>query len=313
VSGTPLRLEPADFDRLLGRPAGCSPGVLSNLGLPDLLYRQLDDAERARTLADVEEAIETRRLRTVGADDPAVWEKGWGELADALQGRPVTLESLRPQYFHANVPCRLFGRFVQPVTPDFEYWAGVGVRQLIFDEFLGGWKSIVEFGCGTGINLLLLARLLPNARLTGCDWASASQRILAAMGRQTDGRVVGRSFNMLTASGWDGREIGPTTAVLTVHALEQLSDGWQPFLDYLLARRPGFCLHVEPLVELYDGSQPYDDLARRYHMKRRYLQGFLPAIQTLAASGKAEILALRRVPFGGLYHEAYAVLAWRLL
>ena len=307
------RLFPADFDGLLGRRSGSSAAALSNLGLPDLMYRQLDNAELAKRLADIEEAIEKRPLRTVGADDPAVWEKGWGEVADSLRGRPVTLESLRPQYFHANVPCRLFGRLVQPITPDFEYWTGVGVRQLIFDEFLGAWKRIVEFGCGTGLNLLLLARLLPNADLVGCDWAAASQRILVEMARQTGGRIGARSFNMLTASGWDGTEIDRTTAVLTVHALEQVSGGWQPFLDYLLARRPGFCLHVEPLLELYDGSQPYDDLARRYHMKRRYLQGFLPAIRALAAEGRAEILALRRVSFGGLYHEAYSVLAWRLV
>lgn len=308
-----LRLDLTDLDRLLGRRAGSAAVILSDLGLPDLRYRRLDNAELTKTLADIEEAIENRPLRTVGADDPAVWEKGWGELADALRGRPITPESLRPQYFHAHVPCRLFGELVQPITPDFEYWVGVGVRQLIFGEFLGAWKRIVEFGCGTGINLLLLARLLPAVDLIGCDWAAASQRILVEMGRQMGGRIGARSFNMLTASGWDGMEIDRTTAVLTVHALEQVSGGWQPFLDYLLARRPGFCLHIEPLLELYDGSQPYDELARRYHLKRRYLQSFVPAVQALAAEGRAEIMALRRIPFGGLYHEAYSVLAWRLV
>jgi hypothetical protein len=133
------------------------------------------------------------------------------------------------------------------------------------------------------------------------------------MARQTRDRIEGHRFNMLVADGWDGADIDAGTAVLTVHALEQLSTGWRPFLDYLLARRPGLCLHVEPLLELYDEHHPLDALASRYHRKRRYLEGFLPAVEALEAEGRAEILARRRTSFGGLHHESFSLLAWRPL
>jgi hypothetical protein len=132
------------------------------------------------------------------------------------------------------------------------------------------------------------------------------------MARETGKAIEGRRFNMLSATG-DHGAIDGAAAVLTVHALEQLGTKWQPFLDLLLARRPGICVHIEPLLELYNPSQRLDDLARRYHLKRHYLQRFVPEIEKLAAAGKAEILTLRRTAFAGLYQEAYSVLVWRPL
>ncbi len=299
----------------LSRVAGCSPETAAlafdRLRPPELLYRALNAQETATAIADIGDVIGGKPLRVVGADDPAVWERGWAELAARLESQHVTMQTLRPQYFHAGVPCRLFGALVEQITPDFEYWVGLCVRFVTFAAFLNDRHHVVEFGCGTGINLLLLSQLRAGMRLVGCDWATPSQRILAQMARETGEAIEGHRFNMLTATGDCGR-IGADTAVLTVHALEQLGTGWQPFLDFLLARRPGLCVHIEPLLELYDPSAALDDLARRYHLKRKYLEGFVPAVKTLAASGAAEIVALRRTAFAGLYQEAYSILVWRL-
>jgi hypothetical protein len=150
-------------------------------------------------------------------------------------------------------------------------------------------------------------------RITGCDWAPASQAILAIMERHFPGRISGERFDMLTADGWDGSGIDAGTVVLTVHALEQLYTNWRTCLDFIVTRRPRLCLHVEPLAELYDPAHPDDARMLRYHRKRRYLDGFLPEIRRMAAAGEAEIVDLRRIAFSGLYHEAYSVLAWRPL
>jgi len=306
----PQKFGPAE----LARATGCSPAIAAlafdTLRPPELVYRPLTETEAAAAIVGIETVIRDKPLRMVGADDPAVWEHGWAELADQLASQKITTHTLRPQYYHGEVPCRLFGGLVEQVTPDFEYWVGLCVRLATFAEFLQGQRHIVEFGCGTGINLLLLAQLMPGTRLMGCDWAAPSQRILAQIARETGEAVDGHRFNMLTATGECG-PIGADTAVLTVHALEQLGAAWQPFLDFLMARRPALCVHVEPLVELYE-TTPLDDLARRYHRKRGYLDGFVPAIQALAARGLAEILTLRRTAFSGLYQEAYSVLVWQL-
>jgi hypothetical protein len=306
-----LQFGRAELARLTHSHPDTAVAAFAALSPPELRYRRLDGAEQAKAMAEIKDAISHRALRVVGSDDPQIWEKGWAELADQLKDRPITFETLRPQYFHAGVPCRLGDELIAPAASDFEYWLGLCVRYVLFREFLQDCRHIVEFGCGTGINLLILAKLTAAARLAGCDWASASQIILRRMAEQTGCAIEGHRFNMLTASGEEPGAIGPRTAVLTVHALEQLGSGWGAFLDYVRRHRPGLCLHVEPLLELYDPGSPLDALNRRYHEKRNYLAGFLPAIEQLAASGEAEILAVRRTPFGGLYHQAYSVLAWR--
>ncbi len=102
-------------------------------------------------------------------------------------------------------------------------------------------------------------------------------------------------------------------AVLSVHALEQLSGNWGPLLDKLLEVKPKLCLHLEPILELYDESILFDFLAAKYHRRRNYLHGWLSRLRELEAAGRVQITEERRLGFGDRYHEAYSVLAWRPL
>jgi len=304
-------LTPEDFVRLAGTTPDAARRILDRHAPPALRYRELGIDERARIEAEVEDVIGNCSLRTVGGDDPRVWDEGWREVADRLRGRSITIESVRPQYFRGEPVCRLEGRYVRGLTDGFEYDVGLALRRLIFEEFLSEASTIVELGCGTGINLLLMAEQFPQARLIGCDWAQPSCDILDEMARQTGRPIGAHIFNMLTASGWDGAEIDARTAVVTVHAMEQLGSRWQAFTDFLCRRGPALCLHIEPLVELYDADSDFDECACRYHRKRNYLAGFYPYIVGRARKGEITLLAARRVHFGGLYHEAYSILAWR--
>jgi hypothetical protein len=311
VNASALSFGPDELVRATGCPPEIAAMAFHGLRPPNLVYRPLAEEKITAAIANIDEEIRSKPLRVVGEDDPEVWVRGWAELARRLENQPVTTHTLRPQYFHTGVPCRLFGTLVEQITPDFEYWVGLCVRFVVFAEFLSDHKHIVEFGCGTGINLLILTKIFPEARLVGCDWATPSQKILGQMAQENGGAIEGRQFNMLTTSG-DCGPITKETAVLTVHALEQLGNRWKPFLDFLSKRGPAILVHLEPLLELYDQSKPLDELARRYHLKRNYLEGFVPAIQNLASKGKAEIIALRRTAFAGLYQEAYSILVWRL-
>jgi hypothetical protein len=300
-----------DFAQLTGVAGVSAKRILKRYPVADLRYRELAEDERERAEAEVEDVINNRALRTVGGDDPTVWERGWGEVAASVKDRQITIEALRPQYFRGEPVCRLNGRYVRALAPGFEYDAGLILRRIVFDAFLGEFEKVIEIGCGTGINLLLLMEQFPGISLVGCDWAQASCDILSAMARQTGQAIKGHVFNMLTGTGWDGEDIDGRSAVVTVHAMEQLGAHWQPFLQFLQRRAPALCLHIEPLLELYDAESAFDDRARRYHLKRNYLNGFHAHIGELARAGKASILASRRVRFGGFYHEAYSILAWR--
>lgn len=303
-------LTAADLARLVGTDAQTASALLRRFAFPPLSYRELTPAETDAVTAQVDAALRAD-LRVSGQNDATVWERGWNEVAKQLGNKSITIEALRPPYFRGEQTCRLEGRYIRPLEPSFEYDASLALRRLIFDHYLHGREQVVEIGCGTGINLLILAAQFPALKLVGCDWATPSRDIVNAMARKSGRAIEGHLFNMLTAEGWDGIGIDHRTAVLTVHAMEQLASNWHPFLEFVLAHKPGFVLHIEPILELYDPASPFDDQARRYHLKRGYLQGYLPALRALAQAGRITLDVTRRLRFGGLYHEAYSIVAWR--
>ncbi|HEV2161880.1 MAG TPA: class I SAM-dependent methyltransferase [Stellaceae bacterium] len=305
-----LMLTAADLARLVGSDAQAANALLERFAFPALSYRELTSAEIDAAAAQVDAALRAE-LRVSGQNDATVWERSWGEVAKELASKQITIEALRPPYFRGEPTCRMDGRYIRPLEASFEYDASLALRRLIFDRYLGGYDRVVEIGCGTGINLLILAAQFPTLKLVGCDWATPSRDIVNAMARQSGRAIKGCLFNMLTAEGWNGTDIDRRTAVLTVHALEQLASNWRPFLEFILARNPGFVLHIEPILELYDPASSFDDQARRYHLKRGYLQGYLPALRDLAQAGRIALDVTRRLRFGGLYHEAYSIVAWR--
>lgn len=304
---------PATLEALTGLPvdAAAARGIFRDL--PDLHYAPVDKRRERELFAEIDKIIAEGRFRVVGSEtDQRVWEQGWKEVADQVRAAgSVGIENLKPQYFHLGVPFRLLGEYVLPQTDYFEYYAGIAVRRQLMASFLDGATHVVELGCGTGINLLLAADLFPNAALTGTDWTKATLDILTSLGKTKGREIKPVLYNMLDQSGREDLPITSDTDVLTVHALEQLGPRAKEVVLFLRDKRPRRCLHIEPIVEFYDPADLFDDIARRYHLARGYLQGLLPTLRDLAAQGAVEILGERRVKLGNQFHEAYSYIAWR--
>jgi SAM-dependent methyltransferase len=313
--GLVLTFTAATLEALTGLPVDASSREAIFRDLPELRYTPVDHALEQKLFAEIEDVIAQRRFRVIGAaEDQGVWEKGWAEVAAQVRAaEKVDVETLKPQYFHLGVPFRLLGQYVIPETAYFEYYAGVAVRRQLMRHFFTGSASVLELGCGTGINLLLAADLFPQAALAGSDWTQATLDILTALGEAKRRPIKPFLFNMLDQNGCGNLPLSPDTDVLTVHALEQLGDQAGTILDLLVERRVRRCLHIEPVLEFYDSAKAFDDIARRYHLARNYLQDLRPKLQRLAAAGKVEILDERRVPLGNKFHEAYSYIAWRPL
>ncbi len=156
---------------------------------------------------------------------------------------------------------------------------------------------------------MALARQLPGKKLLGLDWSKSSNETVSLIRKALDIDVAGRHFDFFAPD--RSLALGRDCGVLTMCALEQVGARHDAFLSYLLDARPGVCVHMEPLLELYDDNHLVDHLAARYHRKRGYLQGFLPALRALESSGRIELLDVRRFYFGSLYHEGYSCVAWR--
>lgn len=174
------------------------------------------------------------------------------------------------------------------------------LRRELFEKYLDGITEVSEFGCGLGHNLVPL--LDTGRRVRGFDWAESAVRHVRAIG------IEAHVFDMLKPNA----KVKVSGAVITVHALEQLGRRWERFLLFLLEQTPKICIHIEPIAELYDES-PRDQERLAYHRKRGYLVGFLPEIKKMEKHCMAEILEVRKSPFGGKDHDAYSVIVWRPL
>lgn len=304
-------LTPKELSEIIGVPPAALERKASVFPFPDLEYRVLAGRQRDRIVLEVLKTIDGGKLRAAGKNDPARWVQSWGRIRDLVKQQGVSAEVLAPQRHKLLPACRLGGNYVASDDPLFEFKLSVIVRKAILGHFLKPYPRIVEFGCGTGLNLYILARLYPHKQLIGCDWARPSLEVLGEIAASLSRPIGAHLFNMLDLTGADALPLDRETAVVTALALEQLGGEHQPFLTYLLRKKPAFCLNIEPLLELYDPDVLADYVAIKYHTRRNYLRGFLPALRRLAEQGSVEIAVQRRVKFGNMYHDPYSTVAWR--
>lgn len=213
-------------------------------------------------------------------DRLSVWDKCW-------------TENDHHPYF--GKVCRVGNEFVD--DPLLEKTMFADLRDGLFMQHLGGIREVSEFGCGAGDNLDVIRR---SWKVRGFDWSAAAVAKVRARG------IEAHPFDMFHPN----YDVKLTGAAFTVHAMEQLGANWKPFYKYLLAQKI-LCLHIEPIVELYDDMNLIDFVQQSYHRKRGYLEGFLPHLHEQAAAKKIELLKVSRSTFGGLYHSAYSVIVWR--
>ena len=102
---------------------------------------------------------------------------------------------------------RFDGNYIEVPDGSFEFDFYTTIRRVLFRKYFTGFRNIIEFGCGTGTNLVILSEILPEASLVGCDWASSSQEILKIMAKELKAKVHGVRMNMLTLEGSENVEI----------------------------------------------------------------------------------------------------------
>jgi len=273
----------------------------------DFGHRVLSASEQETVLRQVEETLETP-LEVAGQHRKDRWEQGGSENLSEFIASGHDLDALVPKFVRPNQIVRLNGNYVEPSDPHFETGFVTVLRQWLFSTWFEHLDDVYEFGCGTAHNLVALARLFPEKSLHGLDWAPASRLIIEELVERHGLDISAREFDLFSPD--SGYHLTPGSGVFTVGTMEQLGQRFGPFLDYLLAESPAVCINVETLYELYDQSEPFDDVAARYLRRRGYLRGYLAELQRLAGQGRIEILSIRRT-FGSLHHDGYSFVVWR--
>lgn len=276
------------------------------LSFQNLVGKERDDA----ILAQLKRIQQDTQI--VGTEQRTqVWQDGWNEILQKFIASDYDLDALEPQYYRECTPIRFHKDFIISDDPKFEYKLQQQIKKAIFEQFFADVSNIYEFGCGTGYNLVTLAHMFPQKRLYGLDFVPAVTEILRLIAEKHGLFIEGKLFNIKQPD--DALALAPDSGVCTFVCLEQVSDQFEPFLQYLIAQKPKICVHLEPIVELYDDENLIDWMAKQFHCKRKYLSGFYPRLQELERERKLKLLQVKRLEFGNMNHEGYTLIVWRPL
>lgn len=244
-----------------------------------------EHADQSAAYVEVLRAVEQRRP----LPGRAGWEAHWSGYD----------EPVPPAFLDHGTVFRCAGRFVTaPVDTEKRFF--IELKRRLFREYLSDVEGVAEFGCGSGHNLKQYGEQYPGKQLQGYDWTPSS---VALVRRIPD--AVGYLFDMRYPRG-QNHSINRTTGVLTCGSMEQLGEGFVPFLAWLAEQRPAVCVHVEPCIELYDERRMFDLTAAMYHRSRGYLGRWI-----VEAGRRGELLRQHRTGFGNVYNEGYSVVVWR--
>lgn len=273
-----------------------------------LCYTTLSNVERDQCILTIVRALQSPNLVKTGSHRLQDWEIGWAENLDAIQS-VNSLDAIIPRYFGKHKYVRWKQNFVRPKTRGFDYLVLTILVEWMLEKYMMSLDNIYEFGCGPGYHLARARALNPHANLIGLDWAKSSQSILDNVAKKgLLSNVKGRNFNFFKPD--ENLEVPPNTGIYTVAALEQLGEDIEPFLQFLLKKKPVICTHLEPIDEVLDCNNLVDSLSQMYFRKRNYLKGFLPRLQELAKEGRIIIHKQQRTYTGSMFVEGHSLIAW---
>ena len=302
-------IDGALFARLTGTTEdGLGEDVRSFLRDHDFTYEALKDGDHDRALLDVIKEIDRSPLARAGKGRHDDWERGWAEnLKEFRETRDIG--SLVPKYMFKLGIMRLLGGYIRPGARDFLINFFIVYMHHIFREYLQGFGHLYEFGCGPGRNLALMARMFPEKRLYGLDWAQSSVDVVNEIASHYGFPLEGRRFDFFHPD--ETLAVPPDSAFITLHSMEQLGSDYHAFLRFMLEKKPALCINVEPLYELYQEDDLLDYLAMKYHAKRNYLTGYVDSLRKLEKEGTVEIVKTLKVRLGNYYHDSFSTIIWK--
>jgi len=300
------RISVADLETALN--GSLCPLLRERVELADLTYENISPEERDAYLIEVIETLIKPNIVKAGPHRRADWEVGWSEnLAALQQGTPV--EAIMPRYHGKNRLVRWRQELVRPVAPLFDYRIHTIIVDWAIDTFLKQASSLYEFGCGPAYHLLRARQFNAGARLVGLDWATASQKIIGEIvSRGIEKNIQGVNFDFFHPD--HAIDFPPGSGVYTVAALEQVGADFEPFLQFLIKKRPTICVHLEPVEELLDQRNLVDRLSQLYFQKRNYLRGFLTRLRELRDLGQITIHREQRTYTGSFFIEGHSLVVW---
>lgn len=286
-------------------PQSCINFINNN----DFDYRIVENDEREKLLLKALKRFDTGKLSISGKIKKDIWKKGWDENLEEflISGN---LEHLIPKFVRKCEPLRLNGKdYIHARDPNIETNFVTLLRLYLFEKYFYNIDVAYEFGCGTGLNLIALAKLYPKMEINGFDWVSPSIEILTQLRKKFGYNLNGYLFDMFHPN--MDFEIKPRSGLFTIGAMEQLGNDYKEFLNFILHKKPSVIINIETIYELYNSNSIFDYVSKRYLEKRNWLRGYYSDLLDLKEKGQIEILDVQR-PFGSFYHDGYSFIVWKV-
>lgn len=304
-------LDRETFARWFGVASNALPAyALDKIDAADLRYRRPTPAERDAIVLRILKRLSQGSQSMLDAARRGLWADVWSAQHAKAASGGFSAASLEPAFVSGDAVVRIDGEFALPASPRLELDVYAIVRRILFHQWVGKARAAFEFGSGSAFNLEDLALMYPALEITGLDWAPAAVKLVDDMARHRGFKMQGRAFDFFAPD--DSLVVPEGAAVFTFCALEQVGAQFEPFVDFLMRKRPGVCVHLEPILEFYRPEQNLaDHLAVAFHRARHYLTGFHTHLGAMAQAGRIRILDERRLGFGSLFHEGYSVIVWQ--
>ena len=173
-------------------------------------------------------------------------------------------------------------------------------------------RTVVEPGCGSGINLFQLHTYLDLERIVGGDICSNAVTLANRISERL--RIPGEFHHF----DYGKREslVNLTKgleryALFTCHSIEQIQLAEAAFIDHVLAlpNPPELILQFEPFV--WEDESLMSRLCRRYAEKNRYNQDFLTVLTARQNEGRLEVIDYQKRCFGLSAFNPSSFVCWK--
>ena len=239
------------------------------------------------------------------------WQDDWFSVLQNLRTNDDNVKSIiRPKWFRESAFVNIQNCLSLTETSYVDWEYQLITRQMLFYTHLRDIENICEFGSGSGTNFYLINEILQNKNFILSDISVTSLKIIEELKRKLN-------RNNLTYSNIDieqdiDLQLPDNTAVITTSVLEQIGDNYKNFINFILKEKPQIVINVEPIVELLDSKNGFDNVMNLYCEKRKYLAGYLTELEKLEKQKKIKIIMKKRTMVSGTFIEN-SVLIWKVL
>lgn len=303
-----MKIRPEDFKKYFKN----EPSNHFKKEIKDLEYHFLSQEDEKKKILEIIKTIIEKNIKKSGKEYKKKWDSGWNENFNLFK-KSKKIKDLIPKYFFKNKISRIGNKLIKTKSKNFDYKILRLITLHVFLKHLKKETNIVEFGCGTGHNLIALSKINKAAKIYGLDWAKSSQKILKIISQKYK-TISGHRFNYFNPKLDNAINLKKNNwSCFTVASLEQLGNDFLKFINFLKNHKPKIIINIEPINELMSKDKILDYLSVKYSKKRNYLENYYNYLKKLEKNKIIKIIEVKKSHFGSFFINGYSIIVWKFI